>query len=100
MADYKYIFQLREHTNSKLSEKKQIILKEINLEKIIEIAREAGESILDVYNSEDFGVETKSDNSPLTKADKASDEIIEKRLNEFYPEIPILSEEGKNVSFG
>ncbi len=74
-------------------------MKEINLEKLIEIAQEAGDAILDVYNSEDFGVETKSDNSPLTKADKASNEIIEKRLKEDYPKIPILSEEGKEIAF-
>ncbi len=74
-------------------------MQEFNLEKIIEIARKAGDAILDVYNSEDFGVEIKSDNSPLTKADKASHKIIVTELKNNFPEIPILSEEGKEIPF-
>ena len=73
-------------------------LNEIN-KNLIEISKEAGKAVLDIYNSDDFAVEIKSDNSPLTKADKASNEIIEKRLTELYPEIPILSEEGKEIPF-
>lgn len=73
-------------------------LKEIN-KNIINIAREAAKEILRVYNSDDFDVEIKGDNSPLTKADKASHNIIEKELIRLYPEIPILSEEGKEIIF-
>ena len=71
----------------------------INIIDITTIAEEAGKTILEVYNSDDFGVEVKEDDSPLTRADKASNDIIEKRLTELYPEIPILSEEGKEISF-
>lgn len=74
-------------------------MQKFNLEKIIEIAREAGDAILDVYNSEDFGIENKADNSPLTKADKASHNIIVAELKKNFPEIPILSEEGKAIPF-
>jgi len=44
------------------------------MDKIIDIARRAGEEILKVYNDPDkYGaVEIKADNSPLTKADKDS----------------------------
>ena len=66
---------------------------------IIDISKEAGEAILKVYNTDDFGTEIKNDNSPLTKADKASNAIIEKRLKEHFPDIPILSEEGKEIPY-
>jgi len=66
---------------------------------LIDLSVKAGKAILDIYNSEDFGVEIKSDNSPLTKADKASNEIIEKGLKKLFPDIPILSEEGKEIPF-
>ena len=54
---------------------------------------------MEVYNSDDFGIEIKGDDSPLTKADKAANDVIEKRLIELYPDIPILSEEGKEIPF-
>ena len=66
---------------------------------LIEISKEAGKAILEIYNSDDFGVEIKGDDSPLTKADKAANDVIEKSLKELYPEIPILSEEGKEIPF-
>lgn len=50
-----------------------------------------------VYETEDFGVETKGDNSPLTKADKAAHEVIMKYLEPTG--IPVLSEEGKDILF-
>ena len=71
----------------------------INIEQIIEIAIEAGEKILVVYNSPDYNIEYKSDESPLTLADKKSHEIIKRRLTESFPEIPLLSEEGKAIPF-
>lgn len=52
---------------------------------------EAGTAILNVYNSPDFGIEQKEDDSPLTKADRASHEIIAKHLASSG--IPVLSEE-------
>ena len=62
------------------------------------IVYEAGDAILEIYDT-DFDVETKSDNSPLTIADKKSHQIIESGLKKLYPTIPILSEEGKNISY-
>ncbi len=64
--------------------------------KAIQASIEAGEAILEVYNS-DFAVEYKADKSPLTLADKRSHEIIVRYLKEFN--IPILSEEGKEISY-
>lgn len=45
--------------------------------------------------AEDITVETKSDYSPLTEADKKSNAIILEGLNTSYPEIPFISEETK-----
>ena len=74
------------------------IIKKIKLTELLTIAKEAGDAILDVYDS-DFTVERKEDKSPLTLADKRSDEIIFSALNRLYPEIPILSEEGRSIPF-
>lgn len=53
----------------------------------------AGEAIMEIYESGDFGVEMKSDDSPLTLADKASNRIIVDMLREHFPGHAILSEE-------
>ena len=66
--------------------------------KVAEIAKKAGEAIMDIYNGE-FLVEVKSDDSPLTCADRAAHKVIESGLKAHFPEIPILSEEGKGVPF-
>lgn len=57
----------------------------------------AGRAILNVYGTEDFGVELKADNSPLTIADKRSHQIIADDLE--TTGIPILSEEGRDIPF-
>ena len=48
--------------------------------KAIRGAIQAGNGIMDIYDSENFEIELKSDNSPLTKADKLSHIIIENQL--------------------
>ncbi|MCL4107333.1 UNVERIFIED_CONTAM: hypothetical protein GTU68_067244 [Idotea baltica] len=70
-----------------------------NLDKLIEIATKAGEAILDIYKSDDFGVEVKGDDSPLTKADQAANTIICDGLLALFPDIPIISEENKEVPY-
>lgn len=59
----------------------------------------AGKDILDVYNDpkSDFGIEKKADNSPLTIADKRSNERIMRLLDE--TSVPVLSEEGQHVDY-
>ena len=69
------------------------------LEGIIKIAKSAGAAVLQVYEKEDFGVETKADNSPLTEADLAAHEIIISGLNELAPGVPILSEESEDIPY-
>jgi len=61
------------------------------INKVIEIAKKAGEEILKVYD-EDFSVVSKDDNSPLTKADLLADEIIKSSLAKSF-EFPIVTEE-------
>lgn len=68
-------------------------------QRIIKIAQLAGEEILKVYHSEDFGVETKTDDSPLTEADRRAHELISEQLDLEFPEIPILSEESKGITY-
>lgn len=65
----------------------------------IEAAVQAGKGIMEIYSdkSSDFGVEMKSDNSPLTIADKKSDKIIASYL--VGTKIPILGEEIKNSPY-
>lgn len=52
----------------------------------------AGEAILEIY-AQDFTIEQKSDRTPVTEADLASEEIILAILEKAFPGIPILSEE-------
>lgn len=59
---------------------------------LLSIARQAGEVILSHYHTP-VDVETKSDSSPLTIADRSSHELISYRLAHLTPEIPIISEE-------
>lgn len=60
---------------------------------VCEIARRAAQEILRVYESDDFGVVDKQDNSPLTRADLASHRSICEGLSQLTPDIPVLSEE-------
>ena len=62
----------------------------------IRAAVSAGIAVLDIYHT-DFSVETKADNSPLTRADRISHGLIEKDLAEYN--IPILSEEGRQIPY-
>lgn len=68
------------------------------IQQIIEIAVAAGNAILEIY-SQDFNVEIKSDNSPLTVADKQANEIIVVGLKKIDSTIPIISEENKLTDF-
>jgi len=62
-----------------------------------QIAFEAGEKILDIYYAEDFEINLKSDNSPITQADLLAHQIIYDNLKS--TDLPILSEEGKSISY-
>jgi 3'(2'), 5'-bisphosphate nucleotidase len=74
------------------------MLNQIDIQDIVTIAKEAGNAIMQVYK-QDFEVEYKQDNSPLTLADKKANDIIEDGLNQLPVNFPILSEEGKEISY-
>lgn len=52
----------------------------------------AGKEILKMYKKS-VPIEYKNDDTPVTAADKAANEIIVNGLKERYPTIPILAEE-------
>jgi 3'(2'), 5'-bisphosphate nucleotidase len=67
---------------------------EKNLNDLLALTKKASDAIMEIYNSNTAVVEYKSDNSPLTQADKASHEIIVSGLKSLFPDIPVVSEEG------
>lgn len=61
---------------------------------LVEIARQAGNAILSVYERPDaFNVDYKADDSPITEADRAAHQVIERSLAQAFPGVPVLSEE-------
>jgi 3'(2'), 5'-bisphosphate nucleotidase len=74
------------------------MLEQIDIQTIVTIAKEAGKAIMQVYQ-QDFEVEYKQDNSPLTLADKKANDIIENGLNQLSVNLPILSEEGDDIPY-
>ncbi|GAA5219349.1 3'(2'),5'-bisphosphate nucleotidase CysQ [Corallincola platygyrae] len=69
------------------------------LNQVLAIAEDAGKAIMTIYQQDDFGVEVKGDNSPLTAADLASHETIVAGLSKLTPDIPILSEESDDIDW-
>jgi 3'(2'), 5'-bisphosphate nucleotidase len=68
------------------------------VQQLVALARSAGDAILEVYG-QDFPVELKADESPLTEADLASHRMICDGLAELEPDTPVLSEESAGVPF-
>ncbi|MGR5235852.1 3'(2'),5'-bisphosphate nucleotidase CysQ [Vibrio alfacsensis] len=68
------------------------------LPQVIEIARSAGQLILDIYENKQYEAYTKSDQTPVTSADIAAHKLIMERLSELTPDIPVLSEEDADIS--
>jgi len=69
------------------------------LNNIVDIAKQAGDTIMTVYDSDDFNIELKNDDSPLTRADIAANDVIVAALTKLTPDIPILSEESANAPY-
>ncbi len=76
-------------------------LSKVDFIELVEVAKVAavlaGKDILEVYHQDDFGIETKDDESPLTTADKKAHLRIVEGLK--GTDIPILSEEGRSIPF-
>ncbi len=68
------------------------------LSQLINLTSQAGEIIMDLRaNSANYSIKT--DNTPVTSADKASHELIVNTLQKLTPDIPILSEESSHIPF-
>ncbi len=68
-----------------------------NIHLAIEAALEAGNAIMQIYNSDKIGITTKEDMSPLTIADSEAHKIISNYLSN--TPYPILSEEGEGTDY-
>jgi len=81
---------------------REIMKNQVDIEIIKAIALAAGKEIMEIYETADFTriVDFKADNSPLTTADKASHHLIVNKLKQHFPAIPIISEEGSEISYG
>ena len=73
-----------------------MILSAAQREAVIVLARAAATEILAVYDSA-FAIEHKDDRSPLTAADLTSHQCIVAGLQALTPDIPVLSEESKDI---
>lgn len=73
----------------------------INSQWLNNVALKAGKIIMDIYNNIDVSmvIDKKDDNSPLTEADRQANQYICSQLEEMYPEIPIISEENKQIDY-
>lgn len=69
-----------------------------HLPAVIEIARSAGQLILDIYEKKEYEEYTKSDETPVTSADIAAHKLIVEKLSDLTPDIPVLSEEAADIS--
>lgn len=74
------------------------MLEQIDINDVVSIAQKAGDAIMEIY-AKDFNIEYKDDKSPLTEADKKANEVIERGLLALSIKLPILSEEGKEISY-
>ena len=64
---------------------------------VLQIVKDAGDAILSVYD-EPVELTVKADESPLTQADKASHQLIERELQQLTPEWQVVSEESDYIA--
>ncbi|MCA1766657.1 MAG: 3'(2'),5'-bisphosphate nucleotidase CysQ [Idiomarina sp.] len=69
------------------------------LERLKAIAIEAGGVILSMYERRDYSTAEKTDDSPVTTADLVASELIEDRLKQSFPDIPVISEESEHQDY-
>jgi len=74
-----------------------------NLDQVVAIAKNAGKKILEHYIPDPNGSGTpvmyKEDNTPVTEADLAANQIIIEQLRQLSPSLPILTEESCGIPF-
>jgi len=70
----------------------------IEIAPLLEAGKASGDAILKIYVT-DFDVEIKGDDSPLTAADKAANEVLMSYVESHTSDIPVISEENKEVQY-
>lgn len=69
------------------------------VKEVIEISKKAGLEIIKIYDAQNFEVQYKNDDSPLTIADQTSNALIVHELSKLTPHIPVISEEGIHLPY-
>ncbi|MDN3652812.1 3'(2'),5'-bisphosphate nucleotidase CysQ [Thalassotalea ponticola] len=69
------------------------------LEIAIELAQTAGEEVMRFYHQGNFEQYQKADDSPVTSADLAANQVLIDGLQRLTPDIPIISEESTNLDW-
>lgn len=70
------------------------------LNPLLQIARTAGAAIATIYHQQQpIHIATKPDHTPVTEADFMAHQLIAKELLRLTPALPLLSEEGKAITF-
>jgi len=68
---------------------------EKQVQDVIALAKKAGDEVMRIYR-QDFAVDFKDDESPLTQADLRSHSCIVDGLSQITPDLPVLSEESSD----
>ena len=63
------------------------------LDLALQIARDAGQLTLQFFQQRDLAVERKSDNSPVTRADREAEQLLRDRISQAFPHDGVLGEE-------
>jgi 3'(2'), 5'-bisphosphate nucleotidase len=64
---------------------------------ILNVAKNAGDLIMEYYHGrKDLMIKTKEDDSPVTKADLDANDFINQKLQKYFPNIAIVSEENSD----
>ncbi len=78
---------------------KKFKLADRGIEGLLLLAENASEQVMKVYESSSHGARRKKDNSPVTRADTLSNNILTSGVKKLYPEIPVLSEESGEIPY-
>ncbi len=69
------------------------------IQSLLPICEQASQAIMAVYENDDFSIQHKQDDSPVTAADMAAHRVIKQGLDALTPSIPQLSEEDASIPF-
>ncbi|MCG8453857.1 MAG: 3'(2'),5'-bisphosphate nucleotidase CysQ [Spirochaetales bacterium] len=73
-----------------------------SLAKLASLLTQAGQAVMEIYDSQNYTWDKKGDGSPLTEADSQSHTILQEGLDSFEWDgeiLPVLSEEGADIPY-